>query len=689
MKLRNLPHFKLGLCAAISLLLTACGGTSGGNDGSAVSDSSNNQRVSCDGSCASAASFLTPAETQQVIAQAVGEATARGISATIAVVDRVGNVLAVYRMANADTTTTISSSLDNNGLRISSPIDGGLEDISFIPDTMAAIAKAITGAFLSSEGNAFTTRTASQIVQDHFNPGEANQPGGPLFGVQFSQLPCSDFSNRFGNGRFGPQRSPLGLSADSGGMPLYKDGTPVGAIGVISDGIYSLDKDITGNLDRDTDELIALAGTFGFAAPDLRRADRITVDGKILRFSDVDFSDLTADPTQAAAFSSGGSVGSLVNVAGYYDASAGVGTGTAFGQPASGIRADTLDYPGLDAFVLVDSNNQERFRPRAGSEVEADLGTLPLQEDEVRQVLRSALNIANRARGQIRRPLDSPARVSITVVDTEGVILGLVRGRDAPIFGLDVSLQKARTAALFSRRDAGDLLQSAPDAEYLTPDAPAVLRSVSIGDYVTAVRDFVGFNALRDGIAFADRSGGNLSRPFFPDGIDSAPPGPLSKPQGEWSPFSVGLQLDMAYNGLINHVAFVAGLVPNDVGQQCTGITGLDSGLTATGALSSVANGIQIFPGSVPIYRGDTLVGGIGVSGDGVDQDDMISFLGLHEGSLALIDDAIAAGRTNISNAPAGIRADTISIGGAFLRYINCPQRPFIDGDEADVCDGI
>jgi uncharacterized protein GlcG (DUF336 family) len=43
-------------------------------------------------------------------------------------------------------------------------------------------------------------------------------------------------------------------------------------------------------------------------------------------------------------------------------------------------------------------------------------------------------------------------------------------------------------------------------------------------------------------------------------------------------------------------------------------------------------NGIQIFPGSVPIYRGNQLVGAIGVSGDGIDQDDMISFLGAHNG---------------------------------------------------------
>ena len=32
-----------------------------------------------------------------------------------------------------------------------------------------------------------------------------------------------------------------GLSADPGGIPLYKNGTPVGGVGVISDGIYGLE----------------------------------------------------------------------------------------------------------------------------------------------------------------------------------------------------------------------------------------------------------------------------------------------------------------------------------------------------------------------------------------------------------------------------------------------------------------
>ena len=39
-------------------------------------------------------------------------------------------------------------------------------------------------------------------------------------------------------------------------------------------------------------------------------------------------------------------------------------------------------------------------------------------------------------------------------------------------------------------------------------------------------------------------------------------------------------------------------------------------------------SGVVFFPGSLPLYRGGQLVGGLGVSGDGVEQDDYVSFFG-------------------------------------------------------------
>lgn len=620
----------------------------------------------CSGSCADTATSLSTADVELVIAQAVAEAQARNTNATIAVVDRVGNVLAVFRMSGASTSVTVASP--------GSAIDGGLEGVNIVPDSLAAIAKALTGAYLSTEGNAFSTRTASQIVQDHFNPHDNQQPAGPLFGVQFSQLPCSDLMQRFAGGASvnGPFRSPLGLSADPGGLPLYKAGTPVGGVGVISDASYSLDANIS-DRDIDDDELIAMAGTFGFAAPAERRADRIAVDGRLLRFSDGGDNDLQSNPQNAPPFASIDNIaGALAAVPGYTTAA--VRSGTAFGHPASGIRPDTLDYPGLDAWVLVDAADSERYRPMAGTD-----GAGALMALEVQTILRESLDLANKSRAQIRRPAGTPARVTISVVDTNGAILGIVRSRDAPVFGIDVSLQKARTAAFFSSAAAAASLNGVPPATYLDGGL-VVLRKEALSQYVGAAQTFLGVpTALTDGaVAFSDRAGGNLSRPYFPDGVTGNPPGPFSKPAGEWSPFSTGLQLDLVYNAIIQHVGFVLTVAP-DVPMNCTGIDGFDNGFATAGVIPQLANGTQIFPGSVPIYRGAQLVGAIGVSGDGVDQDDMIGFLGVHRAANTL---------GGFGNADPQMRADTLTPQGVRLRYINCPISPFIDSDEQNVCEG-
>lgn len=667
-------------------LLSAC---SGGNPtSSAVGTDAGSD---CDGNCAPTAAGLLVADVEQIIAQAVAEALAQGAEATVAVVDRVGNVLAVYRMGNAANRDVLLSTTE--GVAGATPVTAGLEGIR-LPvapiaanlDHLAAIAKAVTGAYLSSEGNAFSSRTASQIVQDHFNPGEQFQPGGPLFGVQFSQLACSDFTLPFdGTGvSIGPHRSPLGLAADPGGFPLYKDGTVVGGIGVLADGIYGVDPVITDS-DRSVDEMIAYAATFGFAAPQDRRADQITVEGKTLRFSDVEFADLTSDPASAPAFATlPVATGALIGVLGYTDGV--IRDGTRFGTNGSGIAPDGANlFPGQDAFVFVDAAGTPRYPPIAGTDGAALAGD-ELSQNDVTIILRNALDIANRARAQIRRPLSTTARVTISVVDTNGEILGMVRSRDAPVFGADVSLQKARTATFFSSATAAAFLSALPDVSYLTTSdtGPAFSPAVVIDDYVSALQNFLAEpNALTDGrIAFSDRAGGNLSRPFYPDGIDTNGAGPLSKPAGTWSPFSTGLQLDISYNAILQHVLFAAGIIAADVGPGCAGVALVDPftlTFAPTVANNRVANGLQIFPGSVPIYRNGTLVGGIGVSGDGIDQDDMISFLGLHNAGLEL--------GNGIGNAAIDRRADILTPQGTRLRYVQCPQAPFVATGDDNVCD--
>ena len=289
----------------------------------------------------------------------------------------------------------------------------------------------------------------------------------------------------------------------------------------------------------------------------------------------------------------------------------------------------------------------------------------------------AGLRVASRARAQIRRPLGTPARVSISVVDSRGTILGIVRTRDAPVFGLDVSLQKARTAAFFSNASAAASLGSLPDSVFLDGGL-TVLRRQPFVSYVAGVRSFLGVpGALGDGqLAVSARAIGNLARPFYPDGVETRSNGPLSRPLVSWSPFSDGLQLDLVYNAIIRHVAFVLGAAP-DVPQSCAGVAGFDAGLTAGPAPASLANGIQIFPGAVPIYRGRQLVGAVGVSGDGVDQDDMVAFLAVDQAALP-----------GVGNAPTDLRSDTLEPQGTRLRYVSCPQAPFLDSSEQDPCNG-
>ena len=182
-------------------------------------------------------------------------------------------------------------------------------------------------------------------------------------------------------------------------------------------------------------------------------------------------------------------------------------------------------------------------------------------------------------------------------------------------------------------------------------------------------------------LAFPDRAGGNLSRPYFPDGEVGRPNGPFSRPIAQFNPFSTGLQSALIIGNIGQHVGFLQNKNA-DTPARCTTLPDVAPGQ------NRLQNGIQIFPGSVPIYRGNQLVGGIGVSGDGIDQDDMISFLGAHNGGARF------SGPSAIGNAPKDIRTDTVVVTLADntkvrLRYVSCPFAPFLDTADQNVCDGL
>ena len=606
-----------------------------------------------------AAKRLLPKDVAGILDQAIEQMIARGATGVVSISDRVGNILAVSQHG---VSTRYVQVAPGPGAETAAG-NVGLQS-ALVPRTAVAISKAVTGAYVSSGGNAFSTRTASMIIQPHFPPTTytVGLESGPLFGLQFSQLACSDVmasAEAELDHNIGPRKSPLGMSADPGGFPLYKKGVLVGGIGVSTKAVYGFDDNVE-DFDEDIDEAIALLASSHFLPPAEIRADKISLDGTLLRYSDAQVVEPASNLVDALAQSDKDLIdASLISVPGYFDSAQGIKAGQQYGQEGSGVRPSTLDefaIPG--AFILSDGAGRNRFPIKAAAD--GNGSEMPLTQDEVRQLLETAHQTMSAARGQIRRPLNQSARVSMVVVDTTGEILGLVIGSDAPIFGLDVAVQKARTATFFSSELA---------ATYLVG-----LNRDEISDYVQRVRVFLNDpQALTGQHAFSDRAGGNLSRPYFPDGELGRPHGPLSRPITEWSPFATGLQESLVRPEVVKHLGFVDGTSDKGAANECVGL------LNEGGDIHLLGNGIQIFPGSVPIYRGSTLIGGIGVSGDGVDQDDMIAFLSVHRVGEAL---------GTLGNAPKEIRADTIEVDNVRLRYISCPFNPFLDESEQEVCNG-
>lgn len=494
-----------------------------------------------------------PALSADDVAQAIGRAAAaaagQGLRAHVAVTDAEGRLLGLYRMDGAPETS-----------RIAGRRGAGLEGLD-VPAGAAAIAKAATGALLSSGGNAFSSRTASFIVQQNFPPGVDMTPGGPLFGVQFSSLACGDFK---------APGSPLGLAGDPGGVPLYKDGVLVGGLAVEGDGAYTVDQD-PADFDASAEEAAALAGAVGLEAPEAIRADRILADGIRLPFANG-----VATSASAAA------------------------PGLDLVVPSAGVPT-TLVAASLGG---VSGRVDPRFPARGGAVLSADA---------VGGILTRAAQQAARTRAAIRQPLGSSARVSIAVVDLDGSVLGFFQLDDAPNFGIDVSVQKARTANFFSGAGAADDLRRAGLALYAGADLP-----------------------LDGSMGFTTRAVGFLAQPYFPPGIAGTDPGPLAPPIAEWSPFNTGLQTELVRDAVVG------------------GLAG-----SCNAAIPRLPDGITLFPGGVPLFVGGRLAGALGVSGDGVDQDDLIA----------------AAGATGFEIPPER-RSDQLVIRGVRLPWLKFPRHP-------------
>ncbi|MFN0157634.1 MAG: GlcG/HbpS family heme-binding protein [Bacteroidota bacterium] len=412
-------------------------------------------------------------------------------------------------------------------------------------DSVVSITKARTAAYLSSNQHAFSTLTACFITRSHFPPGVSNTPAGPLFGVGFSNLPDGDI-----------QPNGSKLNDRPGGIPVYKSGCLVGGVGISGAG-EGFDAVTCSGVTQD--EVIALGAVIGFSVPDEKRGDNIFIDG--IRFL------LTNASVPVGNFDSGFDLSSR-------------GTFTVAAQAAPSKR-----FPDEGVVLLgVVGGIPYDFPITAGSILTAA---------DVDRIIRQAAAQAARTRAAIRRPLGSPAQVFISVVDTDGTVLGIWRTPEATLFSYDVSAQKARTVVAYSRADH------------------------PLGSRLRTVLGLAPTNE----IAITTRAIGFLSQDFFPPGIDRTTlgdpviPGPL-------------------FQG------------PNFQLQDSLG-------------LNPFGNGITIFPGGIPLYKNGVLAGGIGISGDGVDQDDLIAFAG-----------------SQGFEPPPGIRCDRFFFDEVRLPYIKTPRQP-------------
>jgi uncharacterized protein GlcG (DUF336 family) len=503
-----------------------------------------------------AANSLSAAEVEAIVRVA---SSSIDDALTVAVVDRAGRPLAVFRRAG------ISSANDE-----------------------LAVGVARTAAFFSHNQAPLSSRTVRSISGIHFPPGITNTASAALYGIENTNRGC-DFNVTFDAGKCIPRARSIAAGAtcaagdtsgcgtgivtgkvlpndsnassvNAGGVPLYRvhvdgrivsQGQLLGAIGVIGN-----------SPDPQRAEYAAATGAFASIATGivpvpfypLPAPGNVFIDGIRLPF---------LGPDIRLRFNSDGIPNGV----------------TLRGVTSAATLPDPTAVFALGPFNGGCAANEDLVTARAGS------GGL-LQTD-VQGIVTRAIDTAKRTRAAIRLPLNRYARMVIAVADLDGSIIALHRMPDATVFSVDVAVAKARNVIRFSQHGISGLV----------PANTAVTNRT------------IGFGA----------------QPFYPPGIDSD----VFDPQeGPW------------YQSL-----FV-----RDLQNVCT------QGDEVT---NPNQNGIVFFAGSTPLYRNNTLIGGLGVSGDGIEQDDYVTYF--------------AAGP--FLPAPS-IWADRLVVDGARLPMFKFPRHP-------------
>ncbi|HEY6564503.1 MAG TPA: dockerin type I domain-containing protein, partial [Pirellulaceae bacterium] len=353
--------------------------------------------------------------------------------------------------------------------------------------------------------------------------------------------------------------------------------------------------------------------------------------------------------------------------------------GRSLGGPGASSGTDRVVQPGFTYLAGQAVPEEWLIMPHASND-----GTITAAQ--VEQMIRLGIAEADQVRAAIRLVLPDKFRpgartkMVLAVTDTTGEVLGLFRMKDATIFSIDVSIAKARNTAYYT--DKFDL-QLADQIDFNGDGTPGN-SSQSLdrpGDSVPA------------GTSLTNRTFRFLVEPRYPTGIElpntaavglvndatrdlcaqrldtclQVGPQSILRMPGinpltaenldRAAPLDRSVYADPNSRSVLAFTAFSPSRNFRDPGDVEVKIIGL--GLPDVTQPLANQNGVVFFPGSTSVHVSGNLVGGFGVSGDGVDQDDVVT----------------AAGQVGFE-APLAIRVDQYVVGGVRLPFQKYNRNP-------------
>ncbi len=591
----------------------------------------------------------------------------------IAIVDRVGNLLRLYNRTPSGFVNPMS------------PVIAGDPAEMLDIENKFAVAHARAAAYLSHSQAPLTSRTGQFLSTFHFpgvfdtatfvtepdgpdvyamftppiNPtiGVANTPQAPLWQIDASNRGGMDQLN-YNPGMSIPvlvnpdgSRPTPGFGPLPGGVPLYK--TPIAAVGVTPPpnhvakravgaiGVYAWD---VGTPPSGTDPM----GVDAVPRPDIMEFVAVTAVGTEsatvpvvppATMAENYFFPVPIPPAGAVYL-----VGILLPAfdppirpadtgPGMFDAADVVCTGDpgAPGDPSCVAQLNGQIDPFPDLVGPDPSNNPPAVMGPGGG----------LAANEVAAILEGCRRASEQTHAAIRLPPNAACQMVISVCDLDGVIIGVYREPDATLFSLEISVSKARNAVYFSKGDSRDM---GPDAPFPGEHPLFSVFQDPLGDDAALGLITPAGNPNNPGIAVTARTLGFLSQPFYPPTIDGS--------------------------GVVGPLHHLVDVNRNPAYFDCQGHEFDPTGLC------NQRSGVIFFPGSAPLYKEiggvQTLVGGLGVSGDGVEQDDFVTALGIQFAEEALE----LAGSPIDLEPPPEIRVDNFSYDGVKIPYLKFPQNP-------------